>query len=57
MEVDGDGEDGGESGEDEEDKPRRGKQAPFTRAVSDLAHADYVQPTSTKVEHVGKTVF
>lgn len=55
MEVDGEGED--EEDEDEDDNPRRRKQARFLRAVADLAHAGYVQPTSRKVEHVGKTIF
>jgi len=57
MEVDGkDGEEEDDEG-DENDTPRRRKQARFLRAVADLAHAGYVQPTSRKVEHVGKTIF
>ncbi len=54
MEVDEEDEDGED---DEDDNPRRRKQARFLRAVADLAHAGYVQPTSRKVEHVGKTIF
>lgn len=55
MEVDDEEE--AESEKDEDDNPRRRKQARFLRAVADLAHAGYVQPTSRKVEHVGKTIF
>ena len=56
MEVDGVEEDA-EGDEDEDDNPRRRKQARFLRAVADLAHAGYVQPSSRKAEHVSKTIF
>lgn len=47
----------GDEEEEEEDDPVRRKQARFLRAVGDLAHVGFLQPTSRKAEHVLKSVF
>lgn len=46
-----------EEEEEDEDAPLRRKQARFIRALGDLAHVGFLQPTSRKAEHVLKSVF